>query len=100
MRPNAYTFTLLAAVFLAIESALSARSPKSLKKSFLTSKRSLVDKIDKPEFYIDYERNTFIKDEKPYSYISGSIHPSRIPHELWQDRLDKMWAAGLNALDL
>lgn len=51
-------------------------------------------------FSIDYERNTFVKDGKPFRYISGSIHPYRVPRELWQDRLDKMWAAGLNAIQV
>jgi beta-galactosidase len=51
-------------------------------------------------FAIDYANNTFIKDAQPYRYISGSIHPYRVPHELWQDRLDKMWAAGLNAIQV
>jgi beta-galactosidase len=51
-------------------------------------------------FAIDYTRNTFVKDAQPYRYISGSIHPYRVPRALWQDRLDKMWAGGLNAIQM
>ncbi|CAF0759614.1 unnamed protein product [Brachionus calyciflorus] len=51
-------------------------------------------------FYIDYEKNTFVKDSKPFRYISGSIHPYRVPKQLWEDRLKKMWAGGLNAIQI
>ncbi|CAF0809116.1 unnamed protein product [Adineta steineri] len=49
-------------------------------------------------FGIDFDRNTFVKDGKPFQYISGSIHMYRMPREYWNDRLEKMWAAGLNAI--
>jgi beta-galactosidase len=51
-------------------------------------------------FYIDYDKNTFVKDGKPFRYISGSIHSYRVPYELWEDRLSKMYAAGLNAIQM
>ncbi|KAK2163294.1 hypothetical protein LSH36_82g04009 [Paralvinella palmiformis] len=51
-------------------------------------------------FSIDYEHDTFIKDGKPFRYISGSIHYSRIPFPYWQDRLRKMHAAGLDAIQV
>ena len=51
-------------------------------------------------FAIDYANNTFVKDGEPFRYVSGSIHPYRVPHELWKDRLTKMWSAGLNAVDM
>jgi beta-galactosidase len=51
-------------------------------------------------FFIDYENNTFVRDSKPFQYVSGSIHPYRVPNELWEDRLLKMWAAGLNAIQM
>ncbi len=51
-------------------------------------------------FYIDFEKNTFVKDGKPFRYVSGSLHPNRVPYELWQDRLDKMYAGGLNAIEI
>ena len=44
--------------------------------------------------------NTFVKDGKPFRYISGSIHYSRVPYEYWEDRLAKMYAAGLDAIQV
>lgn len=51
-------------------------------------------------FYIDYDSNSFIKDGKTFRYVSGSIHPYRVPREYWQDRLNKIWASGLNAIEV
>jgi hypothetical protein len=51
-------------------------------------------------FSIDFTKNTFLKDSQPYRYVSGSIHPYRVPRELWADRLNKMWASGLNAIQM
>jgi hypothetical protein len=51
-------------------------------------------------FYIDFDKNTFIKDSKPFKYVSGSIHSYRIPKELWEDRLIRLRAAGLNAIQM
>ncbi|XP_019617515.1 PREDICTED: beta-galactosidase-like [Branchiostoma belcheri] len=55
-------------------------------------------KVDSRSFSIDYDNNTFLKDGEPFRYISGSIHYSRVPRSYWQDRLNKMYAAGLNAI--
>ncbi len=49
-------------------------------------------------FTVDYTHHTFVKDGKPFNYISGSIHYSRVPYYYWQDRLEKMYAAGLDAV--
>ncbi|XP_053732178.1 beta-galactosidase-1-like protein isoform X1 [Synchiropus splendidus] len=51
-------------------------------------------------FSIDYKNNCFLKDGKPFQYISGSIHYSRIPRFYWQDRLLKIYMAGLNAVQV
>ncbi|XP_069111567.1 beta-galactosidase-like isoform X2 [Argopecten irradians] len=51
-------------------------------------------------FTIDYDGNTFLKDGKPFRYVSGSIHYSRVPQDYWLDRLLKMYAAGLNAIQV
>lgn len=59
--------------------------------SFVVSERS---------FVIDYESNTFIKDGEPFNYVSGSIHYSRVPYFYWRDRLLKIKAAGLDAVQL
>lgn len=41
-----------------------------------------------------------MKDSQPFRYVSGSIHSYRVPVELWVDRLKKMWASGLNAIEM
>lgn len=51
-------------------------------------------------FSIDYRNNCFLKDGKPFQYISGSIHYSRIPRDYWKDRLLKMYMTGLNAIQV
>jgi len=50
-------------------------------------------------FKIDYENNVFLKDGKPFRYISGTIDYFRVPRMYWQDRLMKMKFIGLNAID-
>lgn len=55
--------------------------------------------IQERRFYIDYDHNTFVMDGKPFRYIAGSLHYFRIPHQYWKDRLEKLKAAGLNAVD-
>ncbi len=50
-------------------------------------------------FLIDFENDSFSKDGRPFRYIAGSIHYFRIPQEYWRDRLYKMKAAGLNAVE-
>ncbi|XP_025094507.1 beta-galactosidase-like [Pomacea canaliculata] len=49
-------------------------------------------------FTIDYANNTFAKDGIPFRYVSGSIHYQRIHPDYWQDRLMKIRASGLNAI--
>ncbi|XP_028605955.2 beta-galactosidase isoform X1 [Podarcis muralis] len=49
-------------------------------------------------FGIDYAHNCFLKDGKPFRYISGSFHYSRVPRYYWKDRLLKMKMAGLDAI--
>uniref|UniRef100_A0A0K2ULT6 Beta-galactosidase n=1 Tax=Lepeophtheirus salmonis TaxID=72036 RepID=A0A0K2ULT6_LEPSM len=57
--------------------------------SFSSSKRS---------FLVDNESNTFLKDGKPFQYLSGSVHYARIPPEYWEDRMKKIRAGGFNAI--
>ncbi|NXN95180.1 BGAL galactosidase, partial [Rhinopomastus cyanomelas] len=52
----------------------------------------------KRSFAIGYDCNCFVKDGKPFRYISGSIHYSRVPRYYWKDRLLKMKMAGLDAI--
>ena len=49
-------------------------------------------------FIIDYDGNRFLKDGVSFRYISGSMHYSRVTSAYWRDRLEKMYAAGLNAV--
>ena len=49
-------------------------------------------------FTIDYDNNCFLKDGEPFRYISGSFHYFRVPRFYWRDRLMKMKAGGLNAV--
>uniref|UniRef100_A0A915B8Z8 Glycoside hydrolase 35 catalytic domain-containing protein n=3 Tax=Parascaris univalens TaxID=6257 RepID=A0A915B8Z8_PARUN len=51
-----------------------------------------------PDFSIDYANRTFLFDDQPYRYISGEVHYFRIRPEQWKDRLSKIRAAGLNAI--
>lgn len=56
--------------------------------------------VSERSFSIDYNNNCFLKDGKPFQYISGSIHYSRIPRAYWRDRLLKMYMTGLNAIQV
>ena len=47
---------------------------------------------------IDDSRGTFVKDGRPFRYVSGSFHYWRTPRRYWVDRLRKMAASGLNAV--
>ena len=49
-------------------------------------------------FVIDYDNDCFLKDGKPFRYISGCLHYFRVPRFYWKDRLLKMKAGGLNAV--
>ncbi|XP_062502791.1 beta-galactosidase-like isoform X2 [Corticium candelabrum] len=49
-------------------------------------------------FTIDYDNDRFVRDGKPFRYVSGSFHYFRVPSAYWKDRLLKMRAAGLNAV--
>nr|XP_006821084.1 PREDICTED: beta-galactosidase-like [Saccoglossus kowalevskii] len=55
---------------------------------------------DGRSFTVDWDNDCFLKDGKPFRYISGSIHYTRIPKFYWQDRLKKMYTAGLNAVQI
>ncbi|VDD84105.1 unnamed protein product [Mesocestoides corti] len=53
-----------------------------------------------PTFSIDNVTGVFLKDGKPFRYISGSLHYFRIPRIYWEDRLMKAKAAGLDAIQI
>ncbi|XP_060881169.1 beta-galactosidase-like [Metopolophium dirhodum] len=58
----------------------------------------LTIETSKPTFTVDYERNEFLKDGQVFRYVSGSLHYFRVPKPYWRDRIQKMKAAGLNAI--
>ena len=49
-----------------------------------------------PSFTI--ANDTFLRDGAPTQIVSGSFHYARAPRELWRDRLQRMRALGLNAV--
>jgi len=49
-----------------------------------------------PNFII--ENDTFMKDGEPMQIKAGCIHYSRVPEEYWEDRLMRLRAMGLNAI--
>ncbi|XP_055616987.1 beta-galactosidase-like [Toxorhynchites rutilus septentrionalis] len=49
-------------------------------------------------FSIDYEKNTFLMDGKPFRFVSGSFHYFRALPGSWRHILRSMRAAGLNAV--
>lgn len=57
-----------------------------------------IQTIPQRSFGIDYNCDCFVKDGRPFRYISGSIHYSRVPRYYWKDRLLKMKMAGLDAI--
>ena len=57
-----------------------------------------LQRSDSKSFTIDYENDCFLKDGEPFRYISGSFHYFRVPRFYWKDRLMKMKAGGLNAV--
>ena len=48
-----------------------------------------------PSFKI--ANDELLRDGKPIQIRSGSLHYSRVPHEYWPDRLQRMRALGLDA---
>jgi len=42
----------------------------------------------------------FLLDGKPFQIKAGEMHPGRIPHEYWADRLRMMHAMGLNTVSI
>ena len=58
------------------------------------------NKVNAGTFSVDYANHQFLKDGKPFRYISGEIHYFRIHPDYWNDRLQKIRAAGLNAVQV
>jgi len=54
----------------------------------------------KPKHTFVISNNNFLLDGKPIKFFSGEVHPSRIPKEYWQDRLQMIRAMGMNAISI
>ena len=44
--------------------------------------------------------NNFLLDGQPFLIKAGEMHPSRVPHEYWADRLKMIHAMGLNTVSI
>ena len=51
-----------------------------------------------PSFRVDEEKQIFLKDGQPFRYVSGTIHYYKVPHEYWNDRIQKLKASGANVM--
>ena len=51
-------------------------------------------------FSVDYNTHQFLKDGKPFKYISGSIHYFRVHQDLWHHLLKRIRAMGLNSIQI
>lgn len=49
-------------------------------------------------FVIDSKIGQFLKDGKPFRYVSGSMDYFRVPRAYWRDRMNKMKMAGINTV--
>lgn len=46
-----------------------------------------------------YNKDSFVKDGKPFRILSGSVHYFRVVPEYWEDRLTKLKLLGCNTVD-
>ncbi|KAI6190363.1 Glycoside hydrolase domain containing protein [Aphelenchoides bicaudatus] len=56
--------------------------------------------VDNQGLRVNCEKNRFELDGQPFQYISGEIHYFRIPRQLWNDRLYRLRAMGLNVIQV
>ena len=52
---------------------------------------------DNPPSFV-LRNDSFVRDGVEFQLIGGSMHYARCPPELWRDRLQRMRAMGLNAV--
>ena len=48
---------------------------------------------------LQYNKDTFLLDGKPFRILSGAIHYFRVPEAYWEDRLRKLRACGFNTVE-
>lgn len=46
-----------------------------------------------------YQGEQFLLDQKPFRFLSGTIHYFRVTPDYWEDRLKKLRACGFNAVE-
>lgn len=68
--------------------------------SFIQNKHNLTKLNESRTFQVDYENNRFVKDGKPFRYISGAFQYFRVHPAQWRDRMKKVRALGLNAIQI
>ncbi len=49
---------------------------------------------------LELRDDQFLLDGQPMRLIAGEIHPGRVPSELWEDRIKKIKALGLNTVSV
>jgi beta-galactosidase len=53
----------------------------------------------KPHRFVAADRQ-FTIDGRPVELVVGEVHPQRVPHQFWEDRVKKARAMGLNAISV
>lgn len=61
---------------------------------------SLFSSCTKQRHEFSISDGQFMIDGEPIMFFSGEVHPSRIPREYWQDRLQMVRAMGMNAISI
>lgn len=49
---------------------------------------------------LNCERDEFELDGRPFRYVAGELHYFRVPRALWQDRLYRVRALGMNVVQV
>lgn len=52
------------------------------------------------KFEVDHVNNVFLKDGEEFRYVAGSFHYFRALPATWAEKLRRMRAGGLNAVDM
>lgn len=50
-------------------------------------------------FRVDYDNNRFLKDGKPFQFVSGAVHYFRALPQKWRQLFRTLRAAGLNTVE-
>ena len=86
---------LLVGLLLLVALFEDTTGEKSKREEKLSHKKAW---IKRRSFKIDFEKNRFLKDGKPFQFISGDMHYFRLTRYNWMDRFMKMKHAGLNTV--